>query len=113
MKLYHGTESDNIDSINESGLCPTDCGNKSVDPTIQTLQGKGYYGIYGFTNLSDAKDFTNDNGCDGAVYEFDADDNLIVDDPEYSAENYLDGKAVFVQTDTPICANLIWTRWER
>ena len=105
MKLFHGTESENIESIKETGLFPTDGGNKvvGIGSTGETLQGKGLYGVFGFTSLKEAKSFAMDNGGDGAVFEFDADE--IIDDPEYT------GEAKFAVTESPIKATLVWEQW--
>jgi len=105
MKLYHATQAENTDSINEYGLSPlsTDDPTRPVGSEYQTLQGRGLIGVYGWATLEDAKFFAREEcGGDGVVFEFDAND--VVDDPEF------DG-AKFAVTDDPIPAVLIWQQW--
>lgn len=101
MKLYHGTDYTNIDSITETGLIPTDGGTKAVDPERETIQGKGVSGVYGFVSIEDAKLFCFDNAYN-AIFEFDANEANTINDPEF------DGVAKFVITNNPIVANLVW-----
>ena len=107
MKLYHGTESENTKSIMNNGLWPTDCGNKVIGTggTGETLQGKDYYGVYAFTSMDEAIWFTQDNGCDGAVFEIETDNMDVIDDPEYT------GEAKFIITENPIQAKLVWEQY--
>jgi hypothetical protein len=101
MKLYHGTQSKNINSIVTYGLSPSDGGIKLTNS--DTLQGQDICGIYGFTSLDDAKSFAMDNGCDGAVFAFDAAD--VINDPEY------DDGAKFAFFALPVTATLVWQQW--
>lgn len=78
MKLYHATQEENQDSINENGS--TDNPSRPVGDGYQTLQGRNLNGIYGWTSLEDAKFFASQE-CSGygVVYEFEASD--VIDDP--------------------------------
>ena len=112
MILYHATDREYAESIEATGLYPTDGGTKYVDPNLETLQGKGLYGIFGFTDIRDAKEFCNENGYDGIIYEFEASE--IIDDPEYDSnfpQYAIYGQSKFAITNEPIHARLIWERW--
>jgi hypothetical protein len=98
MKLYHATDQSNVEYILESGLTPTDAGNKLT--TGPTLQGNDLYGVFGFANLDDALLFADDNNFDTAIFEFDAIYKDMLIDPEYD-----EGQSFFVLSDDPIQAN--------
>src|SRR3990167_3860544 len=74
MILYHASQYDNAESIMEYGLYPTDGGARLISPSRDTLQGK-IMGVYGFVTLDDAINFAGDNGGDGVVFSFEADDD--------------------------------------
>jgi len=101
MKLYHATPAENAEAIMESGISPTDCGDK-VNGNEETLQGCDLYGVYGFTSIADAQDFASLNSWfDSVVFEFEAGETDLIDDPEY------DGESKFFVTDEPVAAKLI------
>ena len=104
MKLYHATDYQNKKSIEDNGLFPTDCGNARTN--MPTLQGRGYYGVYGFISLEDAIEFGRDNNYETVVYEFEVDADSVIDDPEY------DGNAKFYSTDCPVEARVVYYMYE-
>lgn len=80
MKLYHTTKSENLESIAFEGLLP------SGDTTAYGYQRESKErGVYGFTNIEDAREFARDNGWfDAAILEFDTESaEEVVIDPEY------------------------------
>ena len=105
MILHHASQYDNAESIMEYGLYPTDGGARLISPSRDTLQGK-IMGVYGFVTLDDAINFAGDNGGDGVVFSFEADDDCTINDPEY------DGEAKIYLTTTPVPARLVWQQWE-
>ena len=100
MKLYHATPTENAESISEFGIFPTDCGTRSH--TGDSLQGKGFTGIYGFLTMDAAMSFVGDNGHEYVIFSFDVDGQETMIDPEY------EGEALFVITDEPI-TELLYT----
>jgi hypothetical protein len=102
MKLYHASPIENLDSISEVGVFPTDCGTKAHNG--DSLQKRGLTGIYGFVSLDDAISFTQDNGSEGyVIFAFDVDENVeTIFDPEY------EGESIFVVTDEPMQAVKVW-----
>ena len=106
MKLYHASDYENKESIEEFGLCPTDCGSKIVDPSKFSLQNNSYTGIYGFINLDDAIEFGRDNGFVTVVFMFDAPDCDTINDPEY------DGQAMFCKTQTSLSAEVVYDYYQ-
>ena len=105
MKLYHATTIDNKESILECGLMPQQTTKiSSLDEHLRISEN----GVFGFTTLEDSLNFGRDNWCwdDVVVFEFEANDNDIIDDPEY------DGEAKFVPTNDVITANLIYCEVE-
>jgi len=106
MKYYHGTSYDNLNSILEEGLIPSDC--KQLDYVFngiipaETLQGRDLTGVFVFTDPRDAQDFANDNwAMNWVVFELDVDLPRIPD-PEYKDVNWLHGEAYLLLTDQPI-----------
>jgi hypothetical protein len=95
MKLYHATNSNNIDSINVSGIAPNNTDDGRCNAELSDMTG-----VYGFTDIESAHDFAGDQGWGGdyAVYSFDAED--IISDPEYD-----DDSAMFYATDDNVCAS--------
>lgn len=96
MKLYHATKLSNKDIIEELGLMPqeTEKLSNSDDRILEV-------GVFGFTTIEDAEYFAKDNYAEYAIFEFEVEEESMVDDPEY------DGEAKFVATDDYIKATLV------
>jgi len=106
MKLYHATKREKQEYIEWQGtpeLMPGNQEDLHYTNADETFQGSNLCGIFGFTALQDAKDFGYENGGDFVVYEFDADGELL-DDPEYSDPDFLQGEAKFFVTESRIGA---------
>ncbi len=101
MKLYHATPVENIESVNEVGICPTDGGSKAHGE-MMSLQGLGLMGVFGFKSIDDAESFAIDNGSEYGIFSFETGDLDTMIDPEY--EN---GESVFVITDGELAAELV------
>ena len=102
MKLYHVTEYENLETIEENGLEP----NYSARVTNADRPNlQDYKGVYGFTNLQNAIELglTDYGSGDAVIVEFEASNHI--DDPEY------DGESKFVETDEPISAKLVWSQF--
>ena len=81
MKLYHATEIENVEYINEYGLRP------SVSEKISYDERLNKEAVYGFNNIKDAIDFITDNGhASYAVYSFECENPTV--DTEYESSSY-------------------------
>ena len=81
MKLYHATEIENVEYINEYGLRPSVWEKESHDERLNQEA------VYGFNNIKDAIDFITDNGQSSyAVYSFECENPTI--DTEYESNSY-------------------------
>jgi len=101
MKLYHATPVEDVESIIEMGICPTDGGSKAHGE-MMSLQGQGLMGIFGFKSIEDAESFAIDNGSEYGIFSFETGDLDTMIDPEY--EN---GESIFVITDYEIAAEFV------
>ena len=109
MKLYHTTNKKNQSLIEWNGspqLAPGNQVDLNWSNADETLQGQDICGLFGFTEIQDAKDFGYDNGGDFIVYAFESDCDML-DDPEYDP-NFLNGDAKFVVTEDHIDAELVF-----
>lgn len=99
MKLFHATSIENLESILESGLFPSQTMKVSDTADSERMLNNG---VFGFITLEDALSFGRDNWCydDVVVFEFDA--NEVINDPEY------DGEAKFVKSDEAIECELAY-----
>ena len=102
MKLYHATKRANvnaIESFDTPKLAPGNQQDLHYTNADETLQGQEVCGIFGFTDIEDAKDFGYNNGGDFVIYAFEA-DGEVIDDPEYADDtDFLKGKAKFLVTE--------------
>ena len=81
MKLYHATQIENIDDINEYGLRPSLSEKESHDERLNQEA------VYGFENMADAVDFITDNGFSSyAIYSFECENPVL--DTEYESGSY-------------------------
>jgi hypothetical protein len=101
MKLYHATPVEDVESIIEMGIFPTDGGSKAHGE-MMSLQGQGLMGIFGFKSIEEAESFAIDNGSEYGIFSFETGDLDTMIDPEY--EN---GESIFVLTDEPITSEFI------
>lgn len=117
MILYHGTDSQNEQSMIDNGVWPSDTNHPTRvigtgDEDIETLQGKGLVGIYGWATLQAALDWIRNTGSDcDLIVTIETGGHEVIDDPECEAEKWLAGQAKFVLTDKPIAiidSKLIW-----
>ena len=81
MKLYHGTDKENLESILENGLEPYFSEKVSNDERLNQSA------VYGFSNIEDAIDFMiyDNNQSEYAIFEIQSED--VVLDPEYEDNN--------------------------
>lgn len=116
MILYHGTDSQNEQSMIDNGVWPSDTNQptriiSNGEPT-ETLQGRGLVGIYGWTTLQAALDWIRYTGSDcDMIVTIETGDRKIIDDPECEADGFLAGKGKFVLASEPVAiidSKLIW-----
>lgn len=101
MRLYHTSKRENQTLIEREStqLAPGNQVDIHYTNADETLQGQDIAGIFGFTNLEDAKDFGYENGGDFIVYSFEA-NGEVIDDPEYASDpDFLKGEAKFFITE--------------
>lgn len=109
MVLYHVTDTKNIDSIRYCGIQPVQ-GWQSNNWDCRIAHDMTCEGIYGFTTIDAAIGFGRDHCYDHiAIYSFDADENDLVLDPEYSDPDtqQLYGTSYFLPTESGIDGTLI------
>ena len=107
MKLYHATKRENqrlIESYETPKLAPGNQVDLKYTNADDTLQGQDVCGIFGFTDIEDAKDFGYNNGGDFVIYAFDV-TGEVIDDPEYADDpDSLKGEAKFMVTEDSVDA---------
>ena len=96
MKLFHATQSENIEDILTNGLMPVTDEESNCNRVIKEC------GIYGFTELKHALGFAKDQCWDNvSVVSFEADIIGATLDPEYcGCDDY--GTAYFIETEENI-----------
>jgi len=110
MKLYHTTKKANQSLIEWNGgpqLAPGNQVDLNWSNADETFQGQDICGLFGFTDIEDAKEFGYENGGDFIIYAFDADGETL-DDPEYDDPEYLNGEAKFFVTEEHVDAELVF-----
>lgn len=109
MKLYHATKKDNVDSIIESGIVPSDCSQMAYYLDGPTLQGTDISGVYGWTDIRDAEWFVREN-CwryEAVIVSFEADDDTVIDDPEFVGCTWIEGQSKFFVTTNQVPAKIV------
>jgi hypothetical protein len=110
MRLYHTTKKENQKLIEVYGsprLAPGNQQDLHYTTADETLQGTEICGIFGFTDIQDAKDFGYENGGDFIIYAFEA-SGEIIDDPEYASDpDFLKGEAKFFVTEDYVESELV------
>lgn len=109
MKLYHATKSEKIDSIAEFGIIPSDCSKMDYYSDGPTLQGMDIVGVYGWTDIRDAEWFIREN-CwryNAVIVAFEADDNNVIDDPEFIDCQWIVGQGKFFVTNSAVSVEIV------
>lgn len=88
MELYRTTSEENIASILDKGLVPS-----VSDKLSNSRERIEAAGVFGFIDKDSARHFGMDNFGNYAIVLFEADDDNLINDPEY------DGEAKFYKSD--------------